>query len=479
MIDGPPGGVTIAGEMAAVLQVTVNQPGTYTFQIAESSGSCVGYDTITVDITGGPDDIEVTTDCDVDGNYTVTLEIDGGVQPYDVNGDVIVGTTFVSDPIPSGGSYNFIVTDANGCSSEVSGDFICPCLSVAGTMDGTLLELCAATDEEAVASIPSDAVLDSDDAGVFILHTGSGNALGTIIETNSTGVFTFQPGMVYGQTYYISYVVGNAQGGSVNLSDPCLAVAAGQPVIFYDAPTVTYNGPDQFCETSFELTLDISGDVTQSTWTQTAGPGMATITNATASTASVTVSDPGVYQFEVTSSNGFCQTSTSFDIEVGGALSVVNINEVCSTPDEFVLTFGINGGVEPLTANIAGTFNGNAFTSGTLLTANSYDITVTDAAGCTVQFSIGPVQCDCESEAGDMSVDIIELCEGDDVITIDFLGGQILDADDIERFVIHTGAGSIIENLILETSDETILLPLMLLQTGTVYYVSHVVGATR
>lgn len=180
--------------------------------------------------------------CDGIGEtYTVGFDITNGVSPFAVNGNPLTGNFYQSDPIDSGDPYLFEIMDNNNCinSSEiVQGVYVCPCISDAGTMGTSLLNQCE--DDVTVPDYNNDAVLDTNDILVFILHDSSGNNLGKILGINSTGAFGFVPGdMEYGVTYFISPVVGNENSGTVNLSANCVSVGVGQPVVFYENPVLT------------------------------------------------------------------------------------------------------------------------------------------------------------------------------------------------------------------------------------------------
>ncbi|MDV7402995.1 hypothetical protein RZS08_66845, partial [Arthrospira platensis SPKY1] len=92
---------------------------------------------------------------------------------------------------------------------------------------------------------------DGDDVLEFILHNGAGPAIEyPILARSDVPVFGFDPAqMDYGITYYISAIVGSDDGtGSVNdQNDPCLAVASGTPVTFYEVPTATLSGTQEIC----------------------------------------------------------------------------------------------------------------------------------------------------------------------------------------------------------------------------------------
>jgi hypothetical protein len=78
-----------------------------------------------------------------------------------------------------------------------------------------------------------DAFLDLNDVLLFVLHDQPGNSLGTIFGISPEPVFTFLPGMILGQTYYISAIVATSDGnGMIDLTDPCVSVSPGVPVLF-------------------------------------------------------------------------------------------------------------------------------------------------------------------------------------------------------------------------------------------------------
>ncbi len=123
------------------------------------------------------------------------------------------------------------------------------------------IELCGT--ENAVAPYNGDAILDGNDVLQFVLHTNSGNSLGTILSTSSTPEFGFNgSNMNYGSTYYISAVVGNDDGtGNVDLTDPCLSVSVGTPVTWHEMPTATMAGGNYTICTgeSIEVLINFTG----------------------------------------------------------------------------------------------------------------------------------------------------------------------------------------------------------------------------
>ncbi len=260
--------------------INVTQPGLYQIIGVVDAGGCQGIGSGFAEVVLAPaiQTSNLDIQCDlIQGTYTVTFEISGGDPgSYLVNsGTVSTGPPYIftSFPIPSDSPYGFVVSDANNCDPVVlSGSFTCPCATNAGTMNLTPLVLCEGAPASALFN--NNATLDANDALVFVLHSGSGNTLGSIFGTNTSPNFGFSPPLIAGQTYYISAVAGNSNGiGGVNLNDPCLSVAQGTPVRWTVLPSGSLLGPAEICagETAvlvFSLTGNGPFDVTYSNGSQ-------------------------------------------------------------------------------------------------------------------------------------------------------------------------------------------------------------------
>ena len=182
----------------------------------------------------------IIEDCDIGGTfYRIVFDVTGGIPPYFVNDQPLLGTTYTSPPILSGNVYYYEIKHSAVCSDSLivySGQVNCSCTTEAGTMDQDLLINC---DSESIsATHHANEFLDNDDTFEYILHSGDSSSLVDPIGINFTGTFSFIPGVMnYGQIYYISYVAGNAiDGGFVDLNALCLSVSIGQPIVFYPQP---------------------------------------------------------------------------------------------------------------------------------------------------------------------------------------------------------------------------------------------------
>ena len=242
----------------------------------EFGGVCPSDTSVIIDVVDAPMVINLIETCDPTNQfYTVQFQIIGGNQASyyicDTNGfctpsavGTINGGIFISDPIPSGTAYVFIVDDNFSCNPvTVSGYKNCGCTSWAGTMPTTPIEVCQYL--PILSETNADTTYDGNDGFEYYLHTNQfGTFVGSdIIAHNTTGQFYFQPGnMVYGQWYYISGVVGNNIGGSVpasnlvDINDNCLSVAIGTPARWMELPIANAGLDQQICGETVQLMAD-------------------------------------------------------------------------------------------------------------------------------------------------------------------------------------------------------------------------------
>lgn len=358
--------------------------------------------------------------------YSVGFSIEDGAPPFYVNGNQIPGNFYQSGLIPSGQPYAFTVTDAATCSPQqitLGGSYNCACLNSPGTMALATINQCEG--EMASANFNNDAVIGPNDIQVFILHTGSGSSLGTVIGTNTTGSFGFVPNLMsYGTAYYISSAVGPDLGGVVDMNSPCFGFSPGQPVVFYTVPSVEILPADTLTCAVNSLSLTSlpsggSGDFsyawegpsgfTASTPYPTVGEGGAylllltdNLTGCEAQTATAVLSDVTTPVFTVTNSEINCQQANA-TLEAASQMNGVTYTwtfptgdvmtgDIISTniPGDYAVTaMGTNGcitnattfvtdnGTSPSLAVTSGTLNCSAATVELIATSNQASATFT------------------------------------------------------------------------------------------------------
>ncbi|TVQ49866.1 MAG: hypothetical protein EA362_03635 [Saprospirales bacterium] len=473
--SGGPGGVDIISPQNSSTDVVVSESGVYIFEFTEDNGSCEGSTEIEVEILPSPEVEEGDIFC-AGGEYEVELIISGGAEPYFVDGVEISGTLFLSDPINSGDPYFFIITDSNGCEAIAEGLIECPCVADAGTMSAEQINICISSGQPATGIHNGDATFDINDIGVFILHDNPGTTLGNIIEINDTGVFNFQAGIVPGQTYYISYVVGLEDNGFIDLSDPCLSVAFGQEVIFYEDPIAEIISPQEFCQGNGTLEADLSPDVTQISWTQTDGPATANILNPNLAFTQVIFDEAGIYVFELTVSNPACELVVEWELEVFANPIILDLETECLNLNEYILSVEIESSVQIVNISIPGELDGSAFTSDVLDPNQVYILTVEDENGCITEIQIDPVDCFCLNERGTMESELLSAClSSGDSITVFYNNDGVFQTGDIGMYYLHDNPG-IDLGIVFATNDSPVFGFVDGMVPGQVYYVSFVIG---
>ena len=245
-----------------------------------------------------------------DGAGLVTLI--GGTGPYTVNwspGSVQTGLPAGDFSIPnlSSGNYAISVTDANGCPAAC--DFtvgLANCATATGSMAGSLLTACGGDCLTATYNTNGQ-VLDSDDGLQFVLHTGSGNLIINEIARSGQPVFCFDPAtMAFGTTYYISAVVGNADGnGNVLLNDPCTAVSDGTPIRFTEKPLASALAPAALNCLDTQVDIEGNASLPGALFAWSTASGMIIGTN---SLSVVTATAAGAYTL-IVSLNGCADTT--------------------------------------------------------------------------------------------------------------------------------------------------------------------------
>ena len=257
------GAASSLGQIDPAMLGSGNHQVIYTYTIP---GGCSDADTTDIIILpDAPQLNNLNLTCDsLATKYVVTFTISGGDPlSYSITGNVpgilIPGnpSIFTSDPITSGDPYSFVIDDMNHCNVDsVSGNFACNCGTNAGTMDLNIIVAC----EEDTISVPppSGFVLDPDDTLNFVLHHGFPDSVFLISHLNE---FVFGPPLQTGVIYFISSVAGNAlPGGGVDMTDPCLSVSFGTPVMWKQNPTGYLTAPSQICNgESASLSFILSG----------------------------------------------------------------------------------------------------------------------------------------------------------------------------------------------------------------------------
>ncbi|HMR88977.1 MAG TPA: gliding motility-associated C-terminal domain-containing protein [Saprospiraceae bacterium] len=469
-ISGP-GILNFNAQNSISTEVNATLPGTYTVQLSETLNGCTGINTIIITFLPNLLISNPVFDCNNANGYTFSFNISGGLPPYSVDNNTFTGNTFTSTLIPFGNNYSFVINDSEDCEITLSGSQECPCVSDAGFGSNQLIEVCE--DQLAVGSVATGTFLDFNDIGFYVLHDNPGNILGSIFSSNVIPEFIYIPTLQYGFTYYISYVVGNDIGGTVDLSDPCLSISSGQPVIFNQIPNPNAGIDLQVCGNTF--TLNGSNSVTGSTtnWSVLSGSNIDIDFPELLSTQ-VTLNGMGVYQFLLEENNQGCLGTDIVEVQIFDALTTQTTSVDCDPLDGgYTVTFSISGGQSPYIVN-GDPIVGNNYTSSLITSGTPYNFDIGDGINCSTAVQ-GIFNCDCNTQGGTMeSTELIVCAEGGSVTAI-YNNNGILDADDVGMYVLHTSASNILGN-VLATNQTGIFVYQPSFNLNTRYYISYVIG---
>jgi len=378
-------------------------------------GSVDGSATIT--IAEVPTASNVQFECnDTNTEFRVTFDVSGGVMSsYSFSGDAGVfdntSGVFTSDWFNSGSNYNFNIQDGNFCGIEnVNGIHVCDCTTDAGSMDTQLMEVC----ESGTAFFTTDALpsLDADDVVAYILHNGTGNTPFTIFQMNTIPEFTYDPALVFGDTYFVSRIVADNDGTGlpqtdVNI-DPCRSISNGQPVIFYPEATVGISGDLELCEGDDALLQININQPGEYNLVYNNGTGDFPFDNVSNGQI-IALPMPMTGTITLVSIAGTVGPNCVGSIDpINNSVNVI-VNEFpeATTPDlicdaageNYTVSFNISGGVQS-GYNVAGPGNlvGTLFTSDPIQSGVSFNFEITDGTGCPPVIVAGLNTCLCTAD---------------------------------------------------------------------------------
>jgi len=416
--------------------------------------------------------------CINDQEYNATIEIIGGNGPYQVDLEELVGSIYTTDNIPSGEEYSFLITDSNGCFTNVSGTYSCSCDTEAGEMSEELLEACAQNGSAVTANYLGGETNDGNDISAFVLHDNNGTVLGNILAINDSGIFVYDPTYLPGETYYISYIIGNEINDEVDLMDGCLSSSIGQPVIFYGIPASDIPTDQEICMSEWNYTFTNVSNTFALTWELLAGPGNVDFVIDGLETG-LSFEEFGTYTLEYSLINEFCGFTGQFDVSVGSAPTIENLGTECS---DDLLTFDLivelSGGLAPYVVEDLNEITNSTYTGSGFDVNQAYTFILLDALGCETQLEVGPINCDCAIELGTIQSDSIQLCEGElfDPTIISNQDYNIEEGQDTFGYLFYATENTPIDSPLFISYGETVD-PNGIFTSNTWYYVRFAVGA--
>ncbi len=485
---------------------STTQAGTYEVTSVTDANGCIGSGNgsqATVFAITSPTVSNIQTNCDnTSTSYIVSFEITGGdsttytIVPATGTLDTTANpAVFTSDPIPSGSGYSFLVFDANMCDTIAVADnqVLCNCLTAAGTIDLTPIEVCGDGPNPAPTYDNSNEVLDGNDILQFILHEGSANTIINEVARSNTPVFTLNPAnMTYGQTYYISPVAGNNLGGNVDLTDGCTDVNQGTPITFYEIPTATLSGNTAVCQgDNATLSVIFTGSPPWNiSFQDDQGNAPQSISGITTDTFDLIITQPSVSAtYTLTSvSNDFCTGTTTGTgiVTVYDAPILVSATTTCnSTNTAYTVTIEFTGGdtttysVNPMTGTLDTSTDTAIFVSDPIPAGTGYTFTIYDANLCdSFTVSAPIVDCQCTSTVGDLNTDLIEVCGSQNNPAPNYdPTNQVFDGDDVLNFVLYVPPFQASNVVQTNSFAPTFAFDPNTMVYGTVYQIAAIVGS--
>jgi len=304
--------------------------------------------------------VQSDVSCNGDADGSVDLTVSGGTLPYNYVWSNSATTEDISGL--SSGTYNVVVTDANGCTANTSVTITEPTM------------------------LTASAVVTSSYNGQHIACNGASDGEATVIVSGGTMGYTFQWDDPMNQTTAIAtglssgtynVVVTDANGCTANTS-----VTITEPTMLTASAVVTssYNGQHIACNgaSDGEATVIVSGGTMGYTF-QWDDPMNQT-------TAIATGLSSGTYNVVVTDANG-CTATDSVTIIESAAIStsIMSMDVTCNGGYDGSADLTVSGGTAPYTFE----WNFGATTediSGII--SGTYNVVVTDANGCTTTDSV-------------------------------------------------------------------------------------------
>ncbi len=322
-------------------------------------------------------------------------------------------------------------------------------------MDLSAIDICE--NEMAVATFMTGSnTLNPGDVFEYVLHDNATASLGNIISLSNTPEFSFQTGMSYGTTYYISPMAGPDNGsGNVNVNHLCFSIGVGTPVTFYELPEANISGNAVICEGAssdlsfnfpkgiapFEVVvLDENTNTTFTIDNLDNGAVFSVMPLVTTTYTLVSVTDSSPAQCSDNSSG-------SVNIIVNPIPQFNNIQFVCNDINtQYQISFEITGG-DPASYVVTGdpgTFDNvtNTFTSDFINSGTTYNFQIDDLNNCGPVDVSGNYVCNCTSNAGEMELTLLESCEDEMVSAQHIISELSLDGNDVVGYVLYDQLGT-------------------------------------
>ncbi len=332
--------------------ITGLNPGSYTVTVTDSNGICLASTTANITSTSGPsisfDDVQNTI-CE-EGNGSLSVSPTGGTSPY--NYVWSNGLTSSSITGLNSGNYTVTITDANGCAGIDNQSIV---LENAPTLSLNTFTNSACTSNTGTVSV----------------NLTGGTAPFTYQWSHDAGLNSNNAGSLPAAVYQVTVTDNNGCTSTLE-----------QEVLNLTGPIVsTQNTNNSTCgNTNGSIDLNITSGATPYTFLWDNGQTNATITNISAGSYSITVTD----------ANG-CETLYTESISDSNGPSLDNVNlspETCNN-ENGTATAVVSGGTAPYTFKWTNDLGAIVSTSATVTGgAGTYVLEILDANTCVVSQNV-------------------------------------------------------------------------------------------
>ncbi|NDJ00142.1 hypothetical protein GWA97_13745, partial [Flavobacterium sp. LaA7.5] len=326
--------------------------GTYDVTVTDANG-CTATASVTVTeptiLTAGG--VATNVSCNGGNNGTVDLTVTGGTAPYTYAWSNTATTEDLTGL--SAGTYDVTVTDANGCTATAS------------------------------VTVTEPTILTAGGVATNVSCNGGSNGTVDLTVTGGTAPYTY----LWNNTATTEDITGLSAGTyevTVTDANGCTATASvtvTEPVLL-EVSTVVDTNVSCNGGTTGSATINLTGGtapfeyiINGTTWS-----------GVPDSTLAVTGLAAGIYPVFVTDSNG-CTATGSVEVTEPTILSASGVatNVSCNGGSNGAVDLTVTGGTAPYTF----VWNNTATTEDlTGLSAGTYEVTVTDANGCTATASV-------------------------------------------------------------------------------------------
>ncbi|TXK73429.1 T9SS type A sorting domain-containing protein [Mesonia sp. K4-1] len=322
--------------------------GTYSVTITDANG-CIDTSSVTITeptVLVAASVVDSNVSCNGGSEGNATASVTGGTAPYTYLWSNAATTASLVNV--TAGTYNVTITDANGC-----------------------------TDTSSVTITEPTALVAASAVNINVTCNGGNDGAATASATGGTAPYTYLwsnaattasiVGVTAG-TYNVTITDANGctDTSSVTITEPTALIASG----VVDA-SVTCNGGNDGAATA-----SATGGTAPYTYLWSNAATTASIVNVTAGTYNVTITD----------ANGCTDTSSVIITEPAVlAASGMTTNLSCNGGNDGTIDISVSGGTAPYTY----LWSNSATTEDMIgLTAGTYNVTVTDANGCTTTESV-------------------------------------------------------------------------------------------